>query len=287
MLTLQVRRSRPELRAYVRIFVQRKIDLTSPLMVEPTTAQLEQILAFEFGTPSEMRWPDGGLQKVDTISVAGAQTQFACHMQLRGGVESFGIFFLPTAFMHLFGIPSSEVTNSQGDAEAMVGHSIRALWNQLGETPYFEDRVLIAEEFLMHRAARAKAGSTIVTAAEYMFDHHGAVQIADIAYKCSIGVRQFEREFRRQTGASPKTFARIARFQAALDAKVAAPQRTWLDIAHSFGYYDQMHMIHDFEILGRNCPSQLIAQIGDSRPPAMARAEDDSATATHLLTGSD
>ena len=65
------------------------------------------------------------------------------------------------------------------------------------------------------------------------------------------GLRQFERSFERDVGVSPKSFARIARFQSALDAKLVSPQRTWLDIAHSFGYHDQMHMIHDFEALGR------------------------------------
>jgi AraC-like DNA-binding protein len=255
-------------------------------MVEPTTAQLEQILAFDFGSRAELWWPDGRIQVVDTVAVAGAQTRFACHMHLRGGIESFGIFLSPTAFVHLFGIPSCELTNTHGDAEGMVGHSIRALWSRLGETSSFEDRVLIAEEFLMYRAARARAGNTIVAAAEYIFRRHGAVKVADLAYHCSTGMRQFEREFRRQTGASPKTFARIARFQAALDAKVAAPQRTWLDIAHSFGYYDQMHMVHDFETLGRNCPTELIAQIGDSRPPALALDEEDMTTVTHLLTDS-
>lgn len=286
MLDLKVRRPRLELRPYVRTFVQRSIGLASPLIVEPTTAQLEQILAFDFGTPAEMEFPDARIQMVDTRSVGGAQTRFACHMHLQGGVESFGIFLWPTAFAHLFGIPTSELTNRQGDAEGLVGHSVRALWNRLGETGSFEERVLIAEEFLVYRAARARAGSTIVAAAEYIFRRHGAVKIADLAHQCSIGIRQFEREFRRQTGASPKTFARIARFQAALDAKVGAPQRTWLDIAHSFGYYDQMHMIHDFELLGRNCPTQLISEIGDSRPPALAPANDKQATVSYMLGGS-
>jgi transcriptional regulator GlxA family with amidase domain len=88
-----------------------------------------------------------------------------------------------------------------------------------------------------------------------------------------MGLRQFERQFRRETGASPKVFARIARFQAALDAKLASPRRTWLDIAHAFGYHDQMHMIHDFEGLGHNTPTQLITELGDVRPPALASSE--------------
>jgi AraC-like DNA-binding protein len=287
MLTLQVRRPRPDLRPYVQTFVQRKIDLASPVIMEPTTAQLEEILAFDFGTPVEFLWhPDGRIQTVGRTSVGAGQTRFACHMRLRAGIESFGIFFSPTAFVHLFGVPGSELINSHGDSEGVVGHSVRALWNRLGETSSFEERVVIAEEFLMYYAARAKSGSTIATVAEYIFHQHGAVHIPDLARDCWTGVRQFEREFRRQTGASPKTFARVARFQAALDAKVSAPQRTWLNIANSFGYFDQMHMIHDFQTLGQSCPTELIAQIGDSRPPALAPGDEDSTTATHLLTDS-
>jgi transcriptional regulator GlxA family with amidase domain len=98
-------------------------------------------------------------------------------------------------------------------------------------------------------------------------------------------LRQFEREFHREIGASPKVFARIARFQSALDAKVSAPKRTWLDIAHSFGYYDQMHMIHDFETLGRDSPTRLVAQLGDSRPPALASAENKQVDTVAFLLG--
>jgi AraC-like DNA-binding protein len=254
-------------------------------VVEPTTAQLEQHLTFDFGTPVEAWYPDGRNQVVDSTSAAGAQTRFACHLHLRAGVESFGVFFVPTGFSRLFGIPICELTNRLGDAAAIAGRSVRTLWNRLGESPSFEDRVLIAEEFLMYRAARVHSRGTIVAAADYVFGQHGAVSITDVANRGSIGLRQFEREFRREVGTPPKLFARIARFQAALDAKVAAPQRTWLDIAHSFGYYDQMHMIHDFETLGHDSPTRLVAQLGDSRPPALASAENKQANTVAFLLG--
>jgi hypothetical protein len=96
MHMLKVRRPRPELRPYVRTFAQRNISSTSPVVVEPTTAQLEQHLTFDFGTPVEVWYPDGRNQVVDATSAAGAQTRFACHMHLRAGVESFGVFFVPT-----------------------------------------------------------------------------------------------------------------------------------------------------------------------------------------------
>jgi len=142
----------------------------------------------------------------------------------------------------------------------------------LGETSSFKDRVATAEEFLLARVTRISIGDRISAAVAYLFRQHGAVRISTLSDQVNLGLRQFERLFRNEVGVSPKMFARVARFQAALDAKLACPQRTWLEIAHSFGYYDQMHMVHDFETLGQNAPTHLIAQMGDVRPPALTSA---------------
>jgi AraC-like DNA-binding protein len=268
MHILRVRQPRPALRAFVRTFVERKIDATTNL-IQPTTAQLEQILTFDFGTPVECWWPDGHIQKIEATSVAGAQTHFACNLRLLAGAHSFGIFFQPTGFTALFAVPICELTNRQIEATPLLGPTIRSLWNRLGECLSFEQRVLVAEEFLLHQFTRRQELNTIAAAADYIFCSHGVIRISKVCHHVSVGLRQFERKFREEIGATPKAFARIARFQAALDAKITTPERTWLDIAHTFGYHDQMHMIHDFNILGRNSPSSLLENIGDSRPPAL------------------
>jgi AraC-like DNA-binding protein len=279
MHTVKVCRPSAHLRQYVRTFVQREITASSATIISPTTAQLEQILAFDFGVRVKACFGDGTIVPVDRASLGGAHTRFACDLELCGGVESFGIFFRPTGILELFGIPMYELFNHLSDATAIIGPEVQSLWNQLAEQPTFEARVRIAEEFLMPRVVRAQARSGITAAVDYIFQQHGAVNINRLADQGFSGLRQFERQFRLHVGASPKTFARVARFQAALDAKVSAPQRTWLDIAHHFGYYDQMHMIHDFEKLGHNSPTRLVAQLGDSRPPALVPSDNqDSAT---------
>jgi len=50
----------------------------------------------------------------------------------------------------------------------------------------------------------------------------------------------------RQVGMRPKLYARVARFEAALDSKARSSNKSWTNMAHEFGYYDQMHMVHDF-----------------------------------------
>jgi hypothetical protein len=58
-----------------------------------------------------------------------------------------------------------------------------------------------------------------------------------------------------------------------LDAKVKSLDSSWLDLAHKFGYHDQMHMIKDFQGLSGFSPGSLLEQLGDMRPPALAAAE--------------
>src|ERR1700748_1904142 len=85
-----------------------------------------------------------------------------------------------------------------------------------------------------------------------------------------LSLRQYERRFVTEIGFTPKLFSRIARFQTTLDTKRISPQRSWMSVAHELGYFDQMHMVHDFRCLGGNAPSDLFQQIGDYQPWSLA-----------------
>jgi AraC-like DNA-binding protein len=260
-----------QLRPFVRAYAQRKVPLQDPIIVESVPAQLEQVLNFELGVLPGVHHREGDCS--DEAWIGGAQTSFPGYISLVPGVESFAIFFQPTGWSQLFGVPICEVTNHICDASAISGHCMRELWNRLGESTSFNQRVWIVEQFLLRHLARPVPRDDVLTKAIILFHQNGTASIHDLARQASVGLRQFERQFRQVTGVSPKTFARVARFQAALDAKPSSPKRTWLDIAHSFGYYDQMHMIHDFLALGLNTPTQLVAKLGDVPSPALTSAE--------------
>lgn len=262
---------RPELRPYVRAYAQRVCRSTDPIVVVPVPAQLEQILNFEFGVPAGLHHRIHQIS--DVVWMGGSQTTFPGHMDLLPGGDAFAVFFQPNGLSLLFKVPVSRMINCLVDGTALGGSTMRALWNRLGEVSAFESRVSIVEEFLLDRVSRVSAQKEIAAVATYIFSQRGAVRIAELASAHSLSLRQFERNFEREIGVSPKTFARVARFQSALDAKLVSPCRTWLDIAHSFGYHDQMHMIHDFEGLSGNAPSQLLNEMGEIRPPALAAEE--------------
>jgi AraC-like DNA-binding protein len=60
-------------------------------------------------------------------------------------------------------------------------------------------------------------------------------------------------------------YARIARFEATLDAKARAPARSWAQLARQFGYSDQMHLVHEFRQLAGRAPADTATQLDQVR----------------------
>jgi transcriptional regulator GlxA family with amidase domain len=97
--------------------------------------------------------------------------------------------------------------------------------------------------------------------------------MADLARSAGIGVRQFERRFAHEIGVTPKLYARIARFEAALRRKAATPKMRWTEIAHALEYHDQMHMVHDFNRLSGASPTAIGGQLDMFVQPELASVD--------------
>jgi transcriptional regulator GlxA family with amidase domain len=106
--------------------------------------------------------------------------------------------------------------------------------------------------------------------AQYIYRHNGAVRVGELANQSGLSLRQYERRFVTEIGFTPKLFARIKRFEAALDMKRTVPDLSWMTVAHQLGYFDQMHLIHDFQNLAGDTPSGIFQQSRDSQPWSLA-----------------
>jgi AraC-like DNA-binding protein len=270
MNNIQFQQASPALRTLVRVYAQRDVGAGKTQLVESIPARLEQTLEFQFGDSFDVYFADGSRHAAPDTVVVGAYPLSGCRIALRKGVSSFGIFFQPAGFSQLFGVPIADLSLRFYDARSVLGKSISCLHHQLADERSFPGRVRLAEEFLLNRAARGLVDSCMTRAASDLFDAHGTLRITDLANGYSLGTRQFERRFLRHVGFTPKLFARVARFQTALDLKIRFPQKPWVNIATELGYHDQMHLVHDFHDLAGDAPGLLLSQIGDARPTAMA-----------------
>jgi AraC-like DNA-binding protein len=73
--------------------------------------------------------------------------------------------------------------------------------------------------------------------------------IGDMEKSTGLGVRRLERKSARHLGVSPKTFARIVRFNGVTDAAAIPGPPDWVRLAGDFGFADQPHLVREFESL--------------------------------------
>jgi AraC-like DNA-binding protein len=264
--TIQTVQPRPELKRFVRCFAHREADQSFDL---PLIATLEPILSFDFADLARMESADGRSHLNPAFHVLGPQTCMTRCAHFSGRVIAFGIFLTSTALWQLFRIPPSILVDSELAGEDLLGRVAGRLWARLAEARSFAERVGIAEQFLLPFALGHKS-SYIVDSAAYLVRKQGSIRIKELANSCSLSLRQYERRFESEIGMSPKPFARITRFQTALDAKRRAANRSWLSIAHALGYFDQMHMIEDFHTLGGGAPGLVMQRSGDLQPWSLA-----------------
>ncbi len=182
-------------------------------------------------------------------------------MHLTGNLQSFVIMFRPEGFYRLFSLPMDEVTDKDYEAHSVLGPFVEQARDRFGESESFGERVCFAEELLIERALQAPRLDGISAAASRILRSHGRVAIPALAHEAGLGLRQFERRFAKQVGVRPKLFTRIARFEAALERKARFVNASWTNVAHEFGYYDQMHMIHDFAEFTGGTPNETLAHL--------------------------
>jgi methylphosphotriester-DNA--protein-cysteine methyltransferase len=80
----------------------------------------------------------------------------------------------------------------------------------------------------------------------------------DLANQTALSTSQFERRFKFLTGVTPKTMARLIRFENIRNMLIINPQRRATDLAQDFGYTDQAHFIHDFKALSTLTPGEFV-----------------------------
>lgn len=255
------------LRPFVRTYAQRAIrgDESVQSVCMP---RVETILKFEFGTPLKVLTPLNELLATPSTVVVGAFGSSTVRELLEPGLSSFVIFFRPSGFSRLFGVPMASLTNAAHEGGGVLGRELHRLYQLLGESGSFAERVYHVDEALMSRLPRLSVESPMLMAADRILKAKGAVSIVDIARAFGWTTRHFERCFSKEVGFSPKLYTRVARFQSAIDLKLLDPRLSWCSIAHELYYHDQMHLVHDFRKLGGSAPSDILCLLGDSRPQA-------------------
>lgn len=253
-------RPAPALRSMVRYYVERESDLGTRTVIHPIPARACPIIEITLHGLVHVRQHAAAQERPGPQTVlVGLQTGRERELCLRGKLHSFCIVFQPAALHQLFWVPMHELTNQEVSGLALLGSPLRGLEERLLNASCMEERVQVANEILLACCSRATLGDSAVPVIARTLLREGSVQRMDeMARSAGLSVRQLERQFREQLGLPPKLFTRIARFERALDRKARSSATSWADVAQDGGYYDQMHLVHDFAEFTGETPGHLL-----------------------------
>lgn len=250
------------LRPYIWAYGMTTGRVDSVPLVVPLPARPKQVLTFSFGDVYRVRpLRSDRSYSSPRVAIVGPQTRARAELLVCGRIDTFTIHFQPSGFHRLFGVPMTELTDFSYEAEAVIGAGLPKVEQELGDTPRFAERVEIIERRLIGMLGPRSASDPVAIAANSLFAKDGICRVSAMAAHSGLSERQFQRRFLAQVGVPPKLYARIIRFNAALDHKLRWPHRAWTRIANDNNFYDQMHLVRDCRAFTGESPSRFLTQL--------------------------
>lgn len=220
--------------------------------------------------PSHHLNKDGVWDKSQRTFFAGFY-QFPVVWKAGPGSVMFGIRLKPESLSGLFGLPASLLIDSVIDAEALLGHWVKYMAEEMCGITDPASLVAIAEKHLHARLQRANFNdSRFVYACRLIRSSPKSLTIGQLSDTLSVGRRQLERMFKDQLGTGPKTYQRIIRFTNAYRHIQENENRVWTDITYDNGYADQSHFIRDFKEFAGAAPTEFTASVQSFTPKKLS-----------------
>lgn len=141
-------------------------------------------------------------------------------------------------------------------------YSIEQIEDQLALHKTAIERVQCVEHFLLSMLSRKHEDLLVQEACKALGESNGNCPIASLAKSLDLTTRTLERRFQNHIGTTPKKYARIVRLRNAIFQRQRLA--SWADVAFEAGYYDQSHMIREFQELYGMSPDSIYPQMESS-----------------------
>jgi len=174
---------------------------------------------------------------------------------------AFGARLRPGAARLVLDGPARELTDRNPDLADVWGRDATRLLDRLTAAP--DGELAVLEGALcrrLHRLEAAAPDPRLRAAVERILAAPAEVSMARVARDVALGARHLRRLFLDEVGVGPKRLARIVRFQNVLTTALELPETEWARWAVDAGYYDQAHLIRDFQEMTGLSPSRYLTE---------------------------
>ena len=190
------------------------------------------------------------------------QSIYSYKLFLNGIISIIGIVFKAAALATLFGLPVYTYTEERIPlSNVFEKHVVDSTVNKLQAANNNNERIRSLEEFVLMFYNKTKPQPDYIDyAANVIVEKNGMLHISDLMKEVFMSRRNFERQFFKKVGLSPKYYSRIRRIGYLLNEIAGIKKVNWLSLFAECEFYDQSHFIKDFiEFTGRT-PEQYIKE---------------------------
>lgn len=169
--------------------------------------------------------------------------------------------------MKLYPWAVKPILNIEADPSSVHVIGLDAPWQRFAEDLTrivahrgYEEGLNAFQEYVCRIAYQGKHDISPIRAAGHLLRRsHGQIRMTDLAAQSYLSSSQFERRFKHYTAVSPKTYARLIRFEAVRATLITEPSHRLADLANRYGYSDQAHLIREFRSFADCTPGDFAA----------------------------
>ena len=187
----------------------------------------------------------------------GMRTSFV-EVDYPKSTQLFGVCFKPAGITAFTRVPLEELTDRRVEIARIETLFDKSFCETLSEKQSIAEIIAHTNSCLLKQfSCLYPADRQIIRAVDLIRLSKGQLSLAKVASEVCLCQRHFERKFKSAIGVSPKTFAKIFRFNNALQCMKKYPDKDLLTIALACGYYDHTHLSKDFKSLSGDTPSDF------------------------------
>jgi AraC-like DNA-binding protein len=183
------------------------------------------------------------------------QRDYPVSIAQQGEINLIGVRFRPGGLAAFTRQPLHELANQVIDLHNGMGVAAQSLEYQLYDAATFDQQAALLDAFFLARLRPSEAHHLTLRLAGQIAAACGEVNIHQLSAEAGYSIRTVDRLFRQHLGLTPRLYARIQRFQAALRLFSGVESASFLQIALATGYYDQAHFTHDFSAFAGMTPT--------------------------------
>ncbi|RCK69811.1 AraC family transcriptional regulator [Desertihabitans brevis] len=169
----------------------------------------------------------------------------------------------PLAARSLFGVPAAELSVDDFAGADVLGAPGRRLHEQLCEAGGWDEAFARVGDHLVRHRRDAAVRPELRHAWALLEGSGGRRPVAEVAREVGFTARHLDTLFQREVGRSPKTVARLIRFERATTALAGQARVGRVDLAGlaaRCGYSDQSHLSRDFVAFTALPPRRWVAE---------------------------